>query len=171
MPPEEDPHEKRLHEITEWLRYFQVAYLEQFEEELVFVENAAQSLNGCYWEVIEEYIRPYLKRTSSEDKIDHHKIISVMEVCVMHLLPINHPDEQSKEDLNSQLAIFIGKTILLSWNDEIKDIVDLPTFEREHLTWLKCVSIEGYPYFSNAATWCLFEQLCIEKNRNKLDHD
>jgi len=150
--------EKRLLQVKEWLQFFSEGFFSAFNYKIEYCADAAEMINDCYWEIVEINIRPNLLK-GKKATIDHHKIISVYEICVMHVKPILHDDEFEQIELNAKLAFYIAKTILIVWKKNTS-LPDLPIFEREHETWLKRLDVEGHPYFSNAATWCLYEELC-----------
>ncbi len=153
----------RLAAVAVWLSDFKVKRSSDGED-VEIKPFAAETINAVYWELLEDRIRPYIENNDLRN-IDHHKIISLTELCVMRALPILHPDIQRVLHLNATLAFGIGVNILRSWRDEPMDLDD-EGFIREHHSWLRWVSTAGeFPIFSNAATWYLFELCGILKAR------
>ncbi len=152
----------RLLDLVFWFEAFQANYSEEFHQPLGFIEDSARIINEYYWELMESNVRPYLRKHLPESRIDRHKIISGMEMSIMFGLPVVMEDQDERLDVNSRLALFVAKQILISFNRGRIDATGPENFNREHRTWLQMVSAEGYPIFSNAATWYLFELLCLK---------
>lgn len=148
---------KKEEDFSFWFNAFKETYLINYGIELFYLENAVSDVNSYYWELISEKVRPYSR---SPFTIDRHKMMSTTEMAVMFVLPIRHKDQYTKLKLNASLAMFCAKQILLTFLDGRINVTGPESFNREHHAWLQVVSREGYPIFSNAATWFLFEELC-----------
>ncbi len=151
---------RRLQDIENWLAFFKDAQ-EKCGISFNYLPGAAKTINRQYWWVLKEIVKPVLNKNEGHNNVDHHKIMSVFEVVIMQCDPIDLNDDKLKSNLTAKLAMFIARTIMISWAGRITNVIDLPSFEREHVTWLKRLNAEGRPYFSNAATWFLFEELCL----------
>ena len=163
---------KRLRDFENWLEQFKKYIEEKASLKIRYIDNAAEFLNNIYWDLLQDAVRKKIKNHSLRN-IDHHKMIATTEMVIMA-----YPDDNSviirrgarkRRQLLAMLSLFIGKVILVQWNEEITSITQLKdlNFEREHLSWLENMNTGSYLIFSNASSWYLFEQLCIERIKNK----
>ncbi|MBW1990292.1 MAG: hypothetical protein JRI97_12225 [Deltaproteobacteria bacterium] len=155
-----DQRKVRLDDLKFWFDSFREEYGENFGHPLAFIPSAPEIIHEYYWNLIEEKVRPYLRHLTLQSRVDRHKIISAMEMCIMFGLPIEHPDQDERRKLNAHLAFFVGKQILLTFHHGRLDVRGPANFNSQHLALLQMVNLEGFPVFSNAATWYLFELLC-----------
>lgn len=161
--------ERRRGEIANWLDTFlRYCHEEGGVTEVGFQEGIEEQINAQYWEAMGENVRPRILSSdpSRPVRADRHKIASLMELLLVHAQPITHPDPEIQEDLNVRFAYFVAMNILGNWNpNKVKDLRVSPSFDREHRTWLKQLSThsEGWPIFSNAATWYLVELIYFER--------
>lgn len=156
-------------ELEDWLRSFAEQHQKQANQ-VSYKKHSAKLLDQFYGNTINKKIKPLLVDNACKN-VDRHKIVSTFELCIMGFLPIKHEKRSVRLDLNAQLAMFIAKTIIVSWHspaDFRKEVLECPTFDREHLTWLKIASIEHFPIFSNSAVWFLYEELILERNKKKV---
>ncbi len=162
--------ETRIDDIRGWLTAFKgFCHRREPEVPIKYQENSAEYINLVYWQTIKRSVRPMLAQLDG-DRVDHHKIASTLEFCVIFCEPIDPDDPYERRRLNALLASFIAKTVILSWQSTSLTLRDIscPKFEREHVAWLRVVDKEGFPIFSNAATWYLYEQLCLAKARERI---
>jgi len=157
-----------LAEIKSWLRAFSEWYEKTVGKPICLTDKAAENLNETYWNTVEGHVRPYLSKQSADwaGLIDHHKIASTMELCVLHTETIHHDSLERMLELNAELAMFIAKSIIMGWNLPVRfsaAAAQCGNFDREHLAWLKSVDAEEYPIFSNAATWFLYERMLLAR--------
>lgn len=166
-PDKQPPVDKRLARLRDfhaWIDYFSRDYVSRGNDPLVWEEDAAEYLNDSYWQILEHEIRPIMARKQGVDDpvIDHHKIISVLEICIVHAEPVHHTDPRKRLFRNADFALFVARTFLYDWTPVLRRVPFPRDFEREHMTWLLNLGPEGYPCFSNAATWYCFELYCNE---------
>lgn len=160
---------QRLSDIENWLRYFQEDCFDAFGFEITYSKDAAVLINHMYWETLEERVRPRITSQSGKEvTVDRHKICSLTELVIAHQQPIEHDDEEKKNDLCARLAHYCALNILGGWDNNITDSMYVSeSFEREHLTWLRNLNrcSEDFPIFSNAATWYLVEVIFLERSK------
>lgn len=129
LVPEKQAHKKRLAVWKNWLTQFKNQHPEP--SSFKFIPHAAWLLNDMYWILAEEYIRDILIINSDEQehRIHQYKIISVSEISVMMVLPIEIPapkgitetenqksERETKEKrINAGLAWFVATQIIESW--------------------------------------------------------
>lgn len=158
---------KRLSELKTWFAEFKSAFAST-PQKVEFISDAAERVNDLYWHTVQEKVRPKLEQVQDDHlhTIDRHKIISVTELAIIQVQPIAPTGlvvaREKSRLLNAHLALVIGQDILLQWarenhNLDFDDISDEP-FEREHISWLCQADVEGFPIFSNAATWYMYEK-------------
>jgi len=162
-----DDKEKREKDIAEWLSLFSQSYRNKYGEDVRYQEGSAELINTWYWETLEETIRPRMAQNNgTRSKIDRHKIASLLELIIVHVQPVLASTQRySREQLCARLAYFVASNLIGNWRpDRIKTLFVSESFHREHLAWLtNSVQSEGFPLFSNAATWYLFELICEER--------
>ena len=156
---------QRESEIETWLSYCEEFFLNAFKIKISLQKDAAKYIGHHYWESMEEKVRPRIRSKNGEGPVvvDRHKICSLIEMVVMYVAPIEAPDP---DELNARLAFFVAINIIGNWQaDKIHTLSVGEDFDREHLALLRNInrSSDGWPIFSNAATWYLFEQLCIAR--------
>ena len=181
-PPDSraDAKAKRLTEIKTWLASFERV---NNDVKCEYIEDAAVKINEYYWLTVARNIKPKMRRGLQKGHhIDRHKIISATEMTIMEILPakinsivpgratLSHGASQNIcRKTNAYLALHIGQSILFQWlkkSDESLDfekIKDEP-FEKEHLVLLANASNEGFPIFSNASTWYMYENYLRAKH-------
>lgn len=167
MCPSEDDKSKRradrLKDFEHWIACFSELFA-QAAEPLEWDEDAADYLNACYWQVAEVDLRTKLERKNGEEPtLDHHKIMSALEICITHAETIRHADPYRRRLLNAQFAFFVAKTVLHAWTPRIQELPPLLPFDQAHMSWLIHLGEEGFPYFSNSATWYCYELYCLER--------
>jgi len=153
-----------LGDIKIWLRTFADSYHRAVGEPICLRDKAAENLEETYWNTIEQLVRPRLApaKTNGTTRVDHHKIASTMELCVLYTEPIEDDSLDRMLELNAELALFIAKSIIMAWNLPIRfsaAAARCGNFDREHMAWLMSAETEEFPIFSNAATWFLYESL------------
>lgn len=168
--PPIDPREKRRSEFVRWLTYFQEEYfnLQAFRIEYTdSIENIATKLVEVYFNTLEDEIRGHMEDNDNADaRINRHKMMSLAEMTVMYVQPINHEDEGERLLLNGGLATYIAKSLMI-------DMINLNfmprhlKFDNQHIMWLAKCDSEHYPIFSNSHTWLMFEQWLIQTFRVK----
>ncbi len=162
---------KRENDLHFWISQYVDFYNKTYTNFTMYIKpNTEKEINQIYWDFIETKVRPFLEKKHTMPVVDRHKIISVMELCIMYYLPlwindIDNCGQQARKRECAKLGLAIGKNIIKSWNNDITS-TSFPVFEREHITLLMGVNFEHFPVFSNAATWYLYEQLIVEKNKN-----
>jgi hypothetical protein len=158
--------ERRHEEISNWLSHFAGA-LRCDGVDVSVADGAADALNVAYWELLQESVRPRVVRhDGTHGHIDRHKIASLFELLIVHEQPLLHGDAAIAADLNARLAFFVAINIIAAWNGiTADDLYVSESFDREHRTWLNQLSRyrEGWPIFSNAATWYLVELVYLER--------
>ncbi len=158
--------DRRLQEITGWITHFIDACRVDGVVASFSVDDIAL-LNDDYWSQLKQNIRPRVaKHDGGKGHIDRHKIASMFELLIVHHRPIKHEDDGIADDLNARFAFFVAINIIASWNGIAgADLYVSDTFDREHRTWLKQLNkySEGWPIFSNAATWYLVELVYLER--------
>lgn len=163
-----DDKNKRERDIAEWLSQFSRLYEKNYGEGVQYQEASASLINTWYWETLEETVRPRMAlKNANRTKVDRHKIASLLEVVIVHVQPIIAASQRhSREQLCARLAYFVAVNLIGNWHHErIKTLHVSDSFHREHLAWLaNSVRSEGFPIFSNAATWYLFELICEERS-------
>lgn len=168
--------EQRLAQTAQWLKYCQEIFLEFFGMNIEFKESSAIEINHHYWETLEDQVRPRIKSKSGDGVVvvNRHKICSLLELVIMYVEPIEFVDKKTltQEKLNSlhaRIAYFIAQNIIANWQHEKLDTLNVgDEFRREHLALLENIQSysEDWPIFSNAATWHLFEELCIARSNS-----
>lgn len=162
----------RSGDFAYWIEFFSAIYPEISRElhkplSLEWIDNAANILNATYWDVVNTDIRPKLKVRvpGKKPRIDHHKIMSVIEIIVMNIQPIAHDDEEDRLFLNALFALYIAKNIMMAFipdTSKTPDLEMLDDFDQAHTAWLMSLAIkERNPYFSNSATWYCYELFCL----------
>ncbi len=168
-----DSIEKRRRELAIWFKTF----LDYCEEEggirLELDESLVDRINSQYWELMHDQVRCRIQAVNGvEPRADRHKIASLTELLIVCCAPIKHPDKAIANDLNARAAFFVATHIIGNWGKvDIGDLQVSESFTREHLAWLTQLPKyqEGWPIFSNAATWYLVELTLIERQlREKL---
>jgi len=163
---------KREQDITEWLSLFSQSYRNKYGEDVHFQDESAKLINTWYWETLEETVRPRMvQNNGTQTKIDRHKIASLLELIIVHVQPVLASTQRhSREQLCARLAYFVAINLIGNWHpDRIKTLFVSDSFHREHLAWLtNSTQSEGFPIFSNAATWYLFELICEERTTASL---
>ena len=160
---------RRREEISNWLGAF-AAYCEVAGGfRVCFADDSAEIINSTYWEAMDENVRPRIQSSDPAKPVraDRHKIASLMELVVMHFMPVQDENRDTASDLNARLAFFIAMNIIGNWNKErVKGMFVSESFDREHRTWLRQLHShsEGWPIFSNAATWYLVECIYFERS-------
>lgn len=161
-----DRKERRHHEIIGWVAHF-VDGCRADGVDAAFDPDDIARLNADYWDLLKETVRPRVaKHDGGKGHIDRHKIASMFELLVIHHRPIKHADDSIADDLNARFAFFVAINIIASWNGITGSALFVSdTFDREHRTWLKQLNrySEGWPIFSNAATWYLVELIYLER--------
>ena len=162
-----DDKEKREKDIAEWLSQFSRLYENRYGEGLQYQDASARLINTWYWETLEETVRPRMALNNGQQtKVDRHKIASLLELIIVHVQPIlASTQHHGREQLCARLAYFVAINLIGNWHPErIKTLSVSESFHREHLAWLtNSAKSEGFPIFSNAATWYLFELICEER--------
>lgn len=159
--------------IQDWIDFFTQAFHDDIAQHagldphLTWRDDAVVRLSATYWDVVRSEIRPKLLRKEGgrQGRIDHHKICSVMEIIIMCVLPIEHPDRKQRKFLNALFAWFAAIAILEAWKPQLRDFPIPPEFEREHMYWLVNLATtrECCPYFANSAAWYFFELFVFER--------
>ena len=158
-PPELDKKEKRLAEILSWLEF----YKKNSPSDITYKPNSEHLINNLYWDIADNKVRPRVVPCDFSNNpntlLHHSKIISIMQYCIMEILPIVASDIAEQRRQCSILALFVAKQIVITWNKypSNKDLPQLLPFEEEHLKWLRLKMIFHFPIFSNAATWDLYD--------------
>ena len=159
-------------DFEEWISTFLREYNQASGLDVYAIKNASVILNTCYQEIVEEKIRPLMRPSST--RIDRYKIVSAMQMAIMHIKPISISKDPAPNRFNANFAHFVGLTVIANWHKDIvftEDAWALPEFEREHIFWLRSEKEDdGFPVFSNAATWYLYERIAMERSgypRNK----
>jgi hypothetical protein len=155
------PTKTHLPEIQRWFVQFSQFHKQVVGAPIRFKDGAAKYLDETYWKTIEERVRPRLcNGRNGRKRIDHHKIASTMELCIIYLEPIEHESIDRMLELNVQLALFVAKSVILAWHTDVcfdADVASCEDFDREHMAWLLMAEHEHFPIFSNAATWYFYE--------------
>lgn len=164
----------RLRDIDSWIASFTEYYCDYNapmrgdEAPLTWREDAAKIINATYWDIVRSDIRPKMRRKENgQARIDHHKIISVTEIVIMMVLPIEHPDRKERAFLNALFATFVANIVFGSFCPHLREFMNesaLNDFQREHMTWLMNLHTnnESLPFFSNASTHYLLEMTMIK---------
>ncbi len=127
------------------------AYLECFalKENLKYESYSSFAINDIYWNIIDNEIKPCLKKTSSADR---YKIISVTEYAVLAHKPF--PEDTYLK--NARFAYYIGLNILTEWIISIYPTVDLNNiknisdFKKGHIKFLRMIlNTKNTPYWSD----------------------
>lgn len=161
-----DKRAARLKDFQYWIACFSELSA-QAAEPLEWDDDAATYLNQCYWLIAEDVLRPKLEHKNGvPPTLDHHKIMSALEICIVHAETIRHTDPDIQRILNAQFAFFVAKTVMHAWTPQIQELPPLQPFDRAHMSWLIHLGEEGYPYFSNSATWYCYELYCLERLKN-----
>lgn len=165
----EEQKQKRLQEFHEWFDEFASYMRLQRGIAVTFEERAAESVNANYWEFMDNNVRKYIKHRDNQDhseRVDRHKIASLMELIVAATLPIAHNDKEVRYHYNALLAFCCAMNVVKKWKsdgDEARNILrgDMDdAFVRAHINLLEyTAATSDIPVFSNAATWYLVEKL------------
>lgn len=136
---------------------------------ITYAADITEIINSHYWEAMDENVRPRIQSSMPDSPVraDRHKIAALMELVIMHAQPILHADARIANDLTARLAFFVAMNILGNWNkSRVGDLYVSDSFDREHRTWLRQLHThsEGWPIFSNAATWYLVELIYFERS-------
>lgn len=141
----------------------------------------AERIEKLYWECRDKHLRKHMNNPAGS--IDHHKIASLLEYCIMgscliRLKKHEGIDISEKNDeiirLNARFALFSAISVLHDWCMQSNkfDITELSkldegAFFREHTSLLCKASheIESFPLFSNSATLYFAERYCIAVSR------
>ena len=148
---------------------FSRLFTQESGNKLDWIPNAQDELHGTYDATVKKHILPLLPNSSA----DRHKRASVLEMCIMHVLPIKNADEKVRLRINADLAFVAAKSIIMQYwfpVDIEETMFRLEPFEENHLQWLKHVSSESYPFVCNAIGWYLFEQIIEERYMRARGH-
>ena len=166
--------EQRLAQTETWLRQCQEIFAELFSVAIKFKDTSAREINHYYWETLEEKVRPRIKskNDSALVVVNRHKICSLIEMVIMYVQPIETVDgivisSDKLDGLHARVAFFTAQNIIGNWQSEkVKTLNVGEEFHREHLALLANINqfSESWPIFSNAATWHLFEELCLARS-------
>jgi hypothetical protein len=160
---------RRLEEICVWFAAFENFCFREGEYRVQWIDDASNTLNQIYWEQMNEAVRPRIVSSSGRAvRADRHKIAALMELLVVNQELILDDNPEIQSDINARLALYIATNIIGNWNaDKVGDMYVSDSFDREHTTWLKQLNLytEGWPVFSNAATWYLVELIYFERQQ------
>lgn len=161
----------RSTKVLDWMDAFKKIHPEVEYVELINGVPAAQFLDSLYWEKLDESVKPYMARKDPEGRVDRHKIASLWESIIAFCQPIAALDGTEDGPVNPsnfEFAYFVAQTIMDSFNLQRGIELDYyvsDEFDREHLSLLGINTSSDAFVFSNAASWYLIEQYCINTAR------
>jgi hypothetical protein len=162
----------RTAQIQGWMDRFRQSYpsVEYFDE--IEGISAAALIDSCYWEWLEDRIKPRMADQSGNGHVDRHKMASLYEVIIAAVSPIvpSNGDVTGPTDpLNYTFAYFVAQVIMDTFGKENGMVLDYfisDEFDREHIALLSISTpSEGF-VFANAATWYLVEKYCLDRETN-----
>ena len=136
------------------------------EEPIVFCDSFADKIVSNYHNVVNADLGGWLGNGSNPDR---HKRASLIELCIMEAMPIEHSDEQTKAGLNAEVAMMFARSVVLQYyhRSELFEsehkLAYIPVFDSAHLKWLFFCETERFPIMSNAMTWFLYDLLIVER--------